>query len=109
MTIRSIDMQVLVQKVTDVGKIQNIQQQESTLRQQENINQINQQTNINTSTVNQPLRSESSLVHEKQEKEKKSKKRSPKKGDSEITKNNRNNTESVKDNSQNSGRIDIII
>jgi hypothetical protein len=109
MTIRSIDMQVLIQKVNDVGKMQNIQQQEGASRQQENINQINQQTNTNTNSVNQSLRSESSLIHEKQKKEKKSKKKAQKKGDIEITKNNKNNKESVNDKAQNGSKIDIII
>lgn len=108
MTIRSIDMQVLVQKVNDVGKIQNAYQQENNARQQENANQIVQQTVKNTQTVSQSVRSESALIHEKEEKEKKSKKKMQKKGDSENTENNRNSKQQTTINRVQGRNIDII-
>ena len=64
MTIRSVDMQVLIQKVGDVARIQQSQQLENNSRQQEFTQQISQQTDKNVKTVNQMLRNERSYVHE---------------------------------------------
>ncbi|MDD2510037.1 MAG: hypothetical protein PHP26_01370 [Syntrophomonas sp.] len=83
MTIRSVDMQVLVQKVGDVARIQQSQQLENNSRQQEFVQQISQQTDKNAKTVNQMLRNEQAYVHEKQEKEESGKKKRTKKGKSE--------------------------
>ncbi|MDD3267757.1 MAG: hypothetical protein PHX14_00415, partial [Syntrophomonadaceae bacterium] len=80
MSIRSIDMQVLVHKVGDVAKVQQAQQLENSNRQQESTQQIGQQTHIDVKTVNQPLRNEHADVHEKQEKENQEKKSRAKKG-----------------------------
>lgn len=84
-------MQVLVQKVGDVARIQQVQQSEHNNRQQQFAQQIEQQTEKNSQTVNQPLRNESKLVHEKQEREKKSKKNKKKAGEQDIIENNEPN------------------
>lgn len=91
MTIRSIDMQVLVQKVGDVAKIQQAQQSDHTNRQQEFAQQIAQQTEKNTKTVNQPLQNQSKLIHEKQEKERQSGKYRKKEGKKDHKENNDDN------------------
>ena len=65
MTIRSIDMQVLIQKVGDVAKIQQVQQEENLLKGNEANGQIAQQTAKNSRTVSQVLRKESGLVHQR--------------------------------------------
>ncbi|MDD2372049.1 MAG: hypothetical protein WC109_02580 [Syntrophomonadaceae bacterium] len=75
MTIKSIDMQVLVQKVGDVAKIQQAQQTGNNHRQEEFIKNINEQTDRYTKTVNKALQSEHKKVHEKEEKENQSRKR----------------------------------
>jgi hypothetical protein len=75
MTIKSVDMQVLVQKVGDVAKIQQAQQTGNNHRQEEFIKNINEQTDRYTKTVNKALQSEHKKVHEKEEKEKQSRKR----------------------------------
>jgi uncharacterized cupredoxin-like copper-binding protein len=107
MSIRSTDMQVLIQKVGDVAKLQQIQQQELNHKQQEFNNKILEQTIKNTHTVNQTLRDEAALVHEKQEKEEKAKKNKNKKG-------NANNKENSKEQNRNmepgrGDKLDIIV
>ncbi|MDD3364049.1 MAG: hypothetical protein PHZ03_03635 [Syntrophomonas sp.] len=107
MSIRSTDMQVLVQKVGDVAKLQQIQQQELNIKQQEFNSQILDQTSKNTHTVNQTLRNESALVHEKQEKEEKTKKDRNKKGNSD---NRENSKEQHKNMEPGRGdKLDIIV
>lgn len=69
MTIRSLDMQVLVQKVSDVGKIQQAQQVEGQQRQQESAQNIAAQTERVSRTVNKSLRNEGKKVHEKEARE----------------------------------------
>ena len=68
MTIKSIDMQVLVQKVGDVAKIQQAQQTGNNHRQEEFIKNINEQTDRYTKTVNKTLQSEQKKVNQKEEK-----------------------------------------
>mgnify|MGYP001167468470 CR=1 FL=1 len=80
MSIRTTDMQVLIQKTGDVAKLQQIHQQELVSKQQEFNNLIVEQTMKNTHSVNETLRDESALVHEKQEKEKNAKKNPEKEG-----------------------------
>ena len=75
MTIRSIDMQVLVQKVGDVAKIQQAEKSDHNNRQQQFAQQILQQTETNSKTVSQNLRSEATLIRDKQEEEEKRKKK----------------------------------
>ncbi|MGS0764287.1 hypothetical protein [Syntrophomonas curvata] len=75
MTIKSIDMQVLVQKVGDVAKIQQAQQIGNNHRQEEFIKNINQETDRYSKTVNKPGESRHKKVDEKEEKEKQSQKR----------------------------------
>ena len=107
MSIRSTDMQVLIQKVGDVAKLQQIQQQELSVKQQEFNNQIMDQTLKNTHAVNQTLRDESALVHEKQEKDEKAKKSKNKAG-------NTDNKENIKEKHKNmepgrGDKLDIIV
>lgn len=71
MTIRSIDMQVLIQKVGEVAKIQQTEKTDQHVRQQSFLEQIAQQTEIVSKTVNQTPASESSLIREKQSDKKK--------------------------------------
>jgi len=106
MTIRSIDMQVLIQKVGDVARIQQSQQLENNSRQQEFTQQISQQTDKNVKTVNQMLRNERSYVHEKQEKEQSGKKKQAKKGKSEKIA-NRDKTDTRPNKRGN--KLDIIV
>lgn len=86
MTIKSIDMQVLVQKVGDVAKIQQAQQIGNNHRQEEFVKNINAETDKYSKTVNKPGQSQHKKVDEKEEKEKQSRKRykdSGKKNDEE--------------------------
>ncbi|MEA1960037.1 MAG: hypothetical protein U9N81_01885 [Bacillota bacterium] len=103
MTIRSMDMQVLVQKVNEVTRIQHSQQQEQMNRQQDLASQINQQTIRNSKSVSAPLKNESKIVHEKEEKEKESRKKNK----------NKQKPEKEKDGTQNesgsSHKIDFMI
>lgn len=108
MTIRSLDMQVLVQKVGDVAKVQQAQQAENNSRQQELLQSIDQQTKQRSKTVNQTQKNESAFVHEKeeQEKEKKSKKKSKGKGNKGNKENKENSL--VKD-SRKGKNIDFTV
>lgn len=71
MTIRSIDMQVLVQKVGEVAKIQQTEKTDQNVRQQSFLEQISQQTQLVSTTVNQTPASESSLIRDNQSDKKK--------------------------------------
>jgi len=72
-------MQVLVQKVGDVARIQHTQQIDHDKRQQEFVQAIAQETQHNTKEVNQMLKSEHAEIHQRQEKQKKKKKIAKKK------------------------------
>ncbi|WP_054694361.1 hypothetical protein [Syntrophomonas palmitatica] len=87
MTIRSVDMQVLVQKMGDVTRVQQAQQSDHQNRQQEFIQNINVQNERIAHSVDKPLRNESKLVHEKEEQEKGSKSKSQKRGKEEEEEN----------------------
>lgn len=69
MTIRSVDMQVLVQKVTDVAKIPQTDKADHHNRQQQFMQQIAEQTDVSSRTVNQPQANDTVLIRDKQEKE----------------------------------------
>jgi hypothetical protein len=71
MTIRSIDMQVLVQKVGEVAKIQQAEKTSQHIKQQSFLEQIAQQTEVVSKTVNEASASESGLIREKQSEKKK--------------------------------------
>ena len=71
MTIRSIDMQVLVQKVGEVAKLQQTEKTDQQVRQQSFLEQIAQQTEQVSHTVNQTPASEAALIREKQSDKKK--------------------------------------
>lgn len=111
MSIRSIDMQVLVQKVSDVAKVQQAQQVENSSRQQESVQQINHQTNIDVKTVNQPLRNEHAYVHDKQEQKDKEKKSKNKKGNNHDMENSDKTTVEKNKNTpdKNGNHLDIIV
>lgn len=83
-------MQVLVQKVGDVARIQHTQQIDHDKRQQEFVQAISQQTEHNTKEVNQMLKSEHAEIHQRQEKQKKEKNDQEKKGKSDNEANNDN-------------------
>lgn len=105
MGMRIMDMQVLIQKTTDVAKIQQVQHQETNLRQQEMAHQIVAQTQQNTQTVNKPQANQAKLVHEKQEKEEEQKKSRKKRGNN----GNEENTEEHKLLDPNRGnKLDIL-
>lgn len=106
MSIRSVDMQVLVQKVGDISRIQHTHQVEESQRQQEFNQAIVQQTDHNSREVNQSLRGEEAYVHERQEKQKKEKKGEEKKGKREETANTDNKSQNM---SQPGQRLDITI
>ena len=93
MSMRVMDMQVLVQKTADMAKIQQVQHQETNLKQHEMANQIVAQTQQNTQTINKPLANESKLVHEKQEKEDQAKKNRKKRGNLENGENTEEHTQ----------------
>lgn len=80
MSMKIMDMQVLIQKTADVAKIQHVQNQESNVRQQESANQIAAQTQQNTHSINRTPEHQAKLVHEKQEKEEDAKKNKKKRG-----------------------------
>jgi|GEM_PF-395658 len=71
MTIRSIDMQVLVQKVGEVAKIQQAEKTSQHIKQQSFLEQIAQQTEVVSKTVNEASASEPGLIREKQSDKKK--------------------------------------
>ena len=87
MSMKIMDMQVLIQKTADVAKIQQVQNQETNLRQQEMTNQIAAQTQQNTKNVNKPQANQSKLVHEKHDKEEQAKKSRKKRGNKEKKEN----------------------
>lgn len=69
MTIRSIDAQVLVQKVGEVAKIQQAQQVGNIHKQDEFINNISKQTEKYSKTVNRSESSQNKRIERKKEKE----------------------------------------
>jgi hypothetical protein len=75
MTIRNIDMQVLIPKVTDVARLQNDQQQLGISRQNEFAQQIQNQAARMEQTVAQPNKNEDVYVQEKQERGRREKKK----------------------------------
>ncbi|MBC7075079.1 MAG: hypothetical protein H5T98_03175 [Syntrophomonadaceae bacterium] len=105
MTIKSVDMQVLVQKVGDVAKIQQVQRTGDENRHYEFNQQISQHIEKNTKTVNQPLHSEFEYIYDKQEKQKRRKFKA-KKGNEKKTENNKSNA--PEENGKGS-RLDIIV
>lgn len=85
MTIRSIDMQVLVQKVGDVAKIQQTEKTDQQVKQQSFLEQISQQTQQVSTTVNKTPTSDPSLIRDKQsDKKKKLSKQKKKETTSEL-------------------------
>ncbi len=105
MSMKIMDMQVLIQKTADVAKIQHVQNQETNLRQQEMAQQIAAQTQQNTQNVNKPQANQGKLIHEKQEKEEQAKKSRKKRGNN----GNEENIEEHKQLNPNQGnKLDIL-
>lgn len=90
-TIRSVDMQVLVQKVGDVAKIKQAEQSSDNNRQQQFTQQISQDTIKYSKTVNQALPGEKKRVHDKEDKEKRTLYRRKKGGKGQEKENNTEN------------------
>ncbi len=84
MTIRSVDMQVLVQKSGEVSRIQQNQRMDHIHRQQDSEGHIVKQTFELAKQIKQTQRGETSYVDEKQEK----KERKPKKDEYKPEKEN---------------------
>ncbi len=99
-------MQVLVQKVGDVAKVQQAQQTGHNHRQEEFIKNINEQTDRYTKTVNKSLHSQHKKVNEKEEKEEESRK-----GHKDSNKReNRESTDNKTNSKNESGsKLDIIV
>jgi len=108
MSIRSVDMQVLVQKVGDIARVQQVQQVEGQHKLMENTHNINAQNEKIAHSVNDPLRNESKLVHEKEEQEKQQKK---KQRDKEGEEENRKDKQIVQNKAKQPGshHLDITI
>lgn len=100
MTIRSVDMQVLVQRVGDISRIQHVQQAQNANKFQENVQQIMQQTVMVSKSVERNREAQSKRVHEDKESEKR-KRQGPKRASND-------NEKSVESESGNGG-IDIIV
>ncbi|NLJ72584.1 MAG: hypothetical protein GX333_06200 [Syntrophomonadaceae bacterium] len=92
MTIRSIDLQVLVQKTAEVSKIQQAMQSQANSKQQENLQQITDFNKNVSQTVTKNRETEHKRVRDEEEKERKRK----------------NKSENKKDEDDNQG-IDIIV
>ena len=99
-------MQVLVQKVGDVAKLQQAQQTGNNHRQEEFIKNINEQTDRYTKTVNKALQSENKKVHEKEEKEEQSRKRYK---DSNKKENDEDKDNKLQSSNQSGTNLDILI
>lgn len=104
MTIRTVDMQVLIPKASEVSRVQQVQQQENNTRQQEFIAQQAQLTAKNETTVSQSLHTETVFIHDKEEKEKNKKKSSRKEGKKRHLENHRS---VIRDSKSLGGNIDI--
>lgn len=74
MTVRTVDMQVLIPKLSEVARVQQVQQQENNNRQQELMAQMVQSTARNDTSISQLPGSENVLIRERREKEKNRKK-----------------------------------
>lgn len=71
MTIRSVDLQVLVQKTAEVSKIQQAVQTQNSSKQQENLQQITQFNETISKSVSKNRETESKRVRDEEEKERK--------------------------------------
>lgn len=107
MTIRSVDMQVLVQKTLDIARVQQAQQVEGQHRQMEFAQNITAQNEKIARSVNDPLRNEAKLVHEKEEQEKNSKKQKNEKEEEEEKSNDKKSASPRE--SGRGNRLDITI
>ncbi|MGE5397868.1 MAG: hypothetical protein ACM3MK_10095 [Chitinophagales bacterium] len=110
MTIRTVDMQVLIPKVSDVSKVQQIHQQENNARQQEFASHMNQKAVKIETTVNRSAEDAAVLIREKQEREKRQNNKEKKEGSSESKENNETSKPLAEPRGHLSGNsIDIII
>lgn len=104
MSIRSLDMQVLVQKASDVAKVQHNQHQEIISRQDEFAQNIIRQTTQNSKTVQNTNKSEKGLIQEKPNQDKR-KNQAKKRGPTSEQKDNKLNP----NNTGCDNKIDILI
>lgn len=90
MSMKIVDMQVMLQRTSEVSRVQHIHQQEHDLRQQEFIAQMAVQTEKAESEVRRTPKNEESVIREKPEREKNSEKRDKKEGKQETGENTEN-------------------
>ena len=104
MTIKSIDMQVLIPKVNEVSRVQQIQQQANTNQQQELATQMAQAAVKNETSVNQLPPGEKTVIRDKPGEEK-----NRNKSEKEDKRKNIENKDNEEDNETLVGRnIDVI-
>lgn len=86
MSIRPIDLQVMIPKTSEVSKIQHTDMNKAGLEQQQFAEQLNKQTLQNQQQVSQTDKSDKTLIKDEQDKKKKNKnaKKSKKKIDSKT-------------------------
>ncbi|MDH7497827.1 MAG: hypothetical protein QHH05_05215 [Syntrophomonadaceae bacterium] len=77
MTIRTVDLQVMLPRVSEVSRVQHVQQHDHENRQQEFVHQLVQQGIREQTTVQRSPRGEEARVRERQEREGEQKKRQP--------------------------------
>jgi len=108
MSIRSVDMQVLVQKTGDIARVQSAHQVDGQNKLMENTQNINAQNENIARKVNDPLPNESKLVHEKEEQEaNQKKKKDNKEGEAESRKDKNSGQNKGKD--QGTHHLDITV
>ncbi|HOV43475.1 MAG TPA: hypothetical protein PLE01_06140 [Syntrophothermus lipocalidus] len=87
MTVRTVDLQVLIPRSSEVARVQHNQQQANQNQQQELTAQLLQQTVRNENTINPSLEGQKALIREREEKGKKDKKRQAAAGKTENEEN----------------------
>ncbi|MGE5416624.1 MAG: hypothetical protein ACM3UZ_07665 [Acidobacteriota bacterium] len=90
MSMKIIDMQVLLPRASEVSRVQQIHQQEHDQKQQEFIAQMAVQAEKAEAEVRRTPRNEESIIREKPEREKNSEKRQKKEGKQETEENTEN-------------------
>lgn len=90
MSMRTVDLQVLIPRSNEVARVQQVQQQVNQNQQQELTAQLLQQTAKNERSINPSREGEKVLIREREEKEKKEKKSKRQAGKPEEEENNFN-------------------
>ncbi|MGE5371331.1 MAG: hypothetical protein ACM3QZ_05010 [Solirubrobacterales bacterium] len=111
MSIRSMDLQVLIPRASEVSKAQQIQMQENNLRQAEIATQVAQQAEKTETTVTRSPASEELLIREQPEREKKHGKEGKKEGNKENSANKDNTTDAktAGNTEELGGRLNIVV